>query len=104
MTYYEYLVYIHNFTIKFIMPYMEKNKSGRTIIHLEKDNQHYYYGSIAAIYNDFTKEDIGVSYGSLRNYGLSPSKPFKNKYSTIRKGTLKTTPKKIYKIGSIHDL
>lgn len=82
-------------------PYMKKNKVERTIIHLEKDNQHYYYGSIAAVYNDFTKEDIGISYGSLRNYGLSSSKPFQNKFCTIRKGILKTTPKKSFTKGEI---
>lgn len=50
----------------------------RQVIHLQKGEEHYYFGSMAAIYDHFTKEDIGISYGSLRNFGLSPEKPYKN--------------------------
>jgi hypothetical protein len=73
---------------------MKETKQERTVIHLEKDGQHYYFGSLAAIYTIFTKEDIGISYGSLRNYGLAPEKSYQNKYATIRKSTLITIPKK----------
>ena len=74
--------------------YMDKEKQERTVIHLEKDGQHYYFGSLAAIYTVFDKVDIGISYGSLRNYGLSEEKPYQNKLITIRKGHLITIPKK----------
>lgn len=33
---------------------------------------------MAALYDHFTKDDIGISYGSIRNYGLSPAKPYRN--------------------------
>lgn len=75
---------------------MEKEKAERTVVHVELlcDNSHHYFGSLAAIYEKFSKEEIGISYGSLRNYGLSPEKSYKNKLCVIRKGTLITIPKK----------
>lgn len=78
---------------------MEKEKAKRTVVHVELlcDNSHHYFGSLAAIYEKFSKEEIGISYGSLRNYGLSPEKSYKNKLCVIRKGTLITIPKKVGK-------
>lgn len=78
---------------------MEKEKAERTVVHVELlcDNSHHYFGSLAAIYEKFSKEEIGISYGSLRNYGLSPEKSYKNKLCVIRKGTLITIPKKVGK-------
>lgn len=78
---------------------MEKEKVERTVVHVELlcDNSHHYFGSLAAIYKKFSKEEIGISYGSLRNYGLSPEKSYKNKLCVIRKGTLITIPKKVGK-------
>jgi len=73
---------------------MEKPKQERTVIHLQKDGQHYYFGSLAAIYTKFSKNEVGISYGSLRNYGLSETKPYQNKLVIIRKGILLTIPKK----------
>lgn len=76
--------------------YMEKKeKQERTVVHLEMNEVHWYFGSLAAIYQLFDKEDIGISYGSLKNYGLSPEKPYKNKLCVIRKGILHTIPKKV---------
>lgn len=74
---------------------MEKEKAERTVVHVEllSDNSHHYFGSLAAIYEKFGKEDIGISYGSLRNFGLSADKPYKNKLCIIRKGVLITIPK-----------
>lgn len=62
----------------------------RTVIHLEINGEHFYYGSLAAIYTQFTNEEIGLGYGSLRNYGLSDDKPYENSKCKIRKGVLKT--------------
>lgn len=74
---------------------MEKEKTERTVVHVElMDGTHHYFGSLAAIYEKFSKEQVGISYGSLRNYGLSAEKPYKNKFCTIRKGTLITIPKR----------
>lgn len=65
-----------------------ENKQERTVIHLEMDGKHYYFGSIANIFEYFDFETIGISYGSLRNYGLSADKPYQNKKCIIRKGVL----------------
>ena len=67
---------------------MGKEKE-RTVIHLQKDGGHYYYGSIARMYEDFTHKDLDISYGALRNYGLTEDKPYINKKCVIRKGILK---------------
>jgi hypothetical protein len=70
-------------------------KHERTVIHLYlKDNDiHRYFGSMANIFEHFSKEEIGISFGSLRNYGLSPENPYENKKVVIRKGILQAKPK-----------
>ncbi|MDH6307392.1 YHS domain-containing protein [Dysgonomonas sp. PFB1-18] len=65
-----------------------ENKQERTVIHLEMDGKHYYFGSIANLCEYFDKDAIGISYGSLRNYGLSADNPYQNKKCIIRKGIL----------------
>jgi hypothetical protein len=75
---------------------MEENKKQeRTVIHLyvKANDTHYYFGSVANIYEHFAKEQIGITFGSLRNYGLSASKPYENKLVIIRKGILLAKPK-----------
>jgi len=66
-------------------------KKERTIIHLEINETHHYYGSIKALTLEFHKKDIGIEYGSLRNYGLSENKSYSNSKCIIRKSYLKTT-------------
>ncbi len=63
-------------------------KVERTVIHLEINGEHHYFGSIANMYEYFTPLQIGISYGALRNYGLSSEKPYMNSKCTIRKGQL----------------
>lgn len=62
----------------------------RTVIHVETEGNHYYFGSLASIYDYFTPQQLGISYGSLRNYGLSEDKPYQNTHCIIRKGNLIT--------------
>ena len=64
---------------------MEKE---RTVIHLEISGQHHYYGSIANMYEFYTSEELGITYASLRNYGLSAEHSYMNKKCIIRKGVL----------------
>ena len=64
---------------------MEKE---RTVIHLEINGTHHYYGSIANMYEFYTSEELGITYASLRNYGLSAEHPYQNKKCIIRKGIL----------------
>lgn len=63
-------------------------KVERTVIHLEIDGEHHYFGSIANMYEYFTPQQLGISYGALRNYGLSSDKPYRNSKCIIRKGQL----------------
>ena len=44
--------------------------------------------SIANVFEYFSPDILGISYGSLRNYGLSNEKTFQNSKCIIRKGTL----------------
>ena len=64
---------------------MEKE---RTVIHPEIKGEHHYYGSIARMYEDYTCEELGITYASLRNYKLSNEHPYQNKKCIIRKGEL----------------
>ena len=66
------------------------NNMERTVIHVEVDGKHSYFGSLASIYDIFTPQQLGISYGSLRNYGLSEDKPYHNARCIIRKGVLIT--------------
>lgn len=68
----------------------EKEKKERTVIHLniKEDDTHHYFGSIANIFEYFSPEKLGITYGSLRNYGLSYKNPYQNTKCIIRKGTL----------------
>ena len=50
----------------------------RQVIHLQRGEDHYYFGSVAALCDHFNKDELGITYGSLRNYGLSPEKPYRN--------------------------
>ena len=63
-------------------------KKERTVIHLQMGEVHEYYGSIANIYEFHSSEELGITYGSLRNYGLSADKPYANSKCIIRKGLL----------------
>jgi hypothetical protein len=46
------------------------------------------------VYEHFESAEIGISFGALRNYGLSANKPYENKRVIIRKGVLLAKPKK----------
>lgn len=73
---------------------METNKQERAVVHLELPNgEHHYFGSVKALCDHFSKEQIGITYKSLANYGVTAEKPYRNKYCTVRKGILVTAPK-----------
>ena len=67
-----------------------KEKKERTVIHLYLVNtdEHHYFGSIANLFEYYDAATLGISYGSLRNYGLCAEKPYRNKLCVIRKGLL----------------
>lgn len=73
---------------------MEENY--RTIIHLEINGIHEYYGSPSSMYDKHTAEELGISKASLNNYfsKLSENAPqiYENKICTIRKGKMYVKP------------
>ena len=60
----------------------------RKVIHLHKNGEDYYFGSLSAIFSVFDKDDIGIGYGSLRNYGISPEHSYRNGKVIIKEGVL----------------
>lgn len=69
---------------------MEERKvdKERTIVHLQIGDVHHYYGSIKSLCENNDYDAIGVTYNTLRCYGLSYDKPYTNKKCIIRKGIL----------------
>ena len=90
MDYFDYFPFFHIFDINSAQM---MNKQERHIVHLELQGKHYYFGSIKALCDHFGKQDIGIKYKSLANFGITPEKPFTNRLCIIRKGTLVTAPK-----------
>ncbi|MFJ1365568.1 hypothetical protein ACILDU_03880 [Capnocytophaga canimorsus] len=63
--------------------------NGVTIYHVQfSEGENYYFGSISAIYDHFTKEELGISKNSLWNFGIEENKPYKNRKCTIFKGII----------------
>jgi len=83
---------LHLFGICNILTTFAQNSSKmekeRTVIHLEINGEHHYYGSVANMYEFYTSEELGITYASLRNYGLTSEHPYQNKKCIIRKGVL----------------
>lgn len=52
-------------------------------------NEHHYFGSQAAIFEWFTKNDLGISLKSLRNRYNLADRPYQNGRIIIRLGTLR---------------
>lgn len=67
--------------------------TGRTIYHVILADRHYYFGSVAAIYDTFTSQDLGVSKTRLWSYGIKADKPYRNKVCTIYRGELQRKKK-----------
>lgn len=65
------------------------HKQERSVIHLQLGDVHEYFGSLAAIYDVHSPSELGISYGGLRNYGVSAMNPYENDKCTIRKGVLR---------------
>ncbi|MCQ2299713.1 MAG: hypothetical protein MJZ81_06285 [Bacteroidales bacterium] len=66
----------------------------RKVIHVELLNpapgrkRHYYFGSKAAIYEELTSRDLGISYDSLRSHAGG----YQNAKCIIRQGYLIAKP------------
>lgn len=48
----------------------------------------FYFGSLAAIYEEFTPEQIGCRVEHLWNYGVMPDHPYMNKLCVVSREVL----------------
>lgn len=58
------------------------------IYHVHIGNGHHYFGSVAAIFDTFSPSELGVSKSRLYAYGITESKPYRNKKCVVRKGII----------------
>lgn len=66
---------------------MTKEKTIK-VVHLERDGQNYYYGSITALFEHWTADQLGVNYRKLRDMRISTVGLYQNDLCTIRVGKL----------------
>lgn len=70
-------------------------KQLRAIVHLELNGKHYYYGNLKALTDNWTKEDLGVSYSYLKNLNITEDSPYHNEKCTIRRGIIVTSHRRV---------
>ena len=70
-----------------------ESKQERSVIHLEINGEHYYYGNLKALCDNWNKDDLGVAYNYLKNYGIDNERPYIGKKCIIRKGIIITSPR-----------
>ena len=63
-------------------------KQERKVIHLELDGKHYYYGSIASLFDEFNEAVLGFSYYKVKN-NLAKLGTMQNDKCIIRQGLLR---------------
>lgn len=63
--------------------------NGNTIYHVcFGDNDNHYFGSVSAIFEKFTPEQLGVSKSRLWAFGITHEKPYRNKVCVVYKGVI----------------
>lgn len=55
-------------------------------VHFKDSGEDHYFGSISAIYQDFSEDQIGITPESLYNYGITLKHPYNNKKVIIKRG------------------
>ena len=67
-------------------------KEYRTIIHLEMNGKHEYFGSPSSLFDKYSSTELGISHASLNNYFSKNNDQecilYKNRICTIRRGKL----------------
>ena len=65
---------------------MEHNEGqGKKVVHLQIGDDHSYYGSIAQLFEDYTAEQLGISYFKTKN-NLKAKGVIKESFITKAKG------------------
>lgn len=70
----------------------KKKKQERKVIHVQFGDVHYYYGSIAQLFEDYTEDDLGISYYKTKN-NLKAKGVIITDKCIIRQGVLRTKVK-----------
>ena len=67
---------------------MDKSDQPRQVIHLHilESDEHHYFGSLSAMYEHFTRDQLGVAVQTL--YNQWKEEPYRNDKVVIRKGRL----------------
>lgn len=72
------------------------NNNERSVIHLELNGKHEYFGSPSSMYDKHTSGELGISQASLNNYFYKlqdgVEMVYHNNRCVIRKGLLYTKP------------
>lgn len=76
--------------LEFNQPNMDKDKIIK-VVHLEINGEHYYYGSITALCENWNSEQIGVNYRTLRDMRINTVGFYQNSKCTIRIGKLEVS-------------
>lgn len=74
--------------------YGRKKKQERKVVHLQIGDKHLYYGSISRLFDDFTEDELGISYYKTKN-NLAKLGTIKTEKCVIRQGFLITKEKKM---------
>ena len=61
-------------------------------LYLKSDGSRHFFGCLASLFEKFDSKELGITYGSLRNFGLSESKLYENAKCIIVKGTIIPKP------------
>ena len=72
----------------------EKKKQEIKVVHLQIGDKHLYYGSISRLFDDFTEDELGISYYKTKN-NLAKLGTIATDKCTIRQGFLITKEKKM---------
>jgi len=67
---------------------MDRIDQPRQVIHLHllESDEHHYYGSISAMFDHFTRTELGIASQTL--YNQWKDEPYRNDKVVIRKGRL----------------
>ena len=61
-------------------------------LYLKADGSRHFFGCLASLFEKFDSKTLGITYGSLRNFGLSENKLYENAKCIIVKGTIIPMP------------
>lgn len=68
----------------------DKEKQKRMVCHLEYQGQHYYFGNLKVLTDNFGREQLGIGYKSLVNH-FTKHDYFSNNLCIIRKSAIITS-------------